>query len=225
MEKKKIITIALTVIGLVSGVIGIKAYFFDKDKIVPAIQVELKPIAQDVEATKQNTAKILELLLNKEKKLGQNPQLVEELKKKIEGLETVLNRQKLTDGRGEIALKELQKGNLTEARKLFETLRDEEREKEKEHAETAYNLGNVYFIELKFKDALEAYLDAVKLDPGNSLYFSESGKVFQQLAQYDEAISYYEMALEIFIIKLGKEHPSTKIVSKSLNLTKAGKMK
>ncbi|MGR3318632.1 MAG: tetratricopeptide repeat protein [Candidatus Anammoxibacter sp.] len=184
--------------------------FFDKDKTVPTILEGQEKIEQniinEVKHGNDNIEKILERL-NKGKGVEQNLQLIEEQKKKIEGLENELNILKSTDERAEIALSSLQDGDLEAARKLFETLREEERTKEKEHAKTAYNLGNVYFIELKFQDALQAFLDAANLNPENPLYLSESGTTFYQLAQYDKAISYYEEALESDLKTFGENHP------------------
>ena len=88
------------------------------------------------------------------------------------------------DKRAEEALVAFKAGDYEKARELFETLRKEEKEKEREHAETAYNLGNVYFVELDFSKALDAYLDAVRLAPDNSTYLNEAGISFYTLAQY-----------------------------------------
>jgi tetratricopeptide (TPR) repeat protein len=176
------------------------------------------------ETTLQNTEKIIQLL--EEKGYKADPQLVSELKDKIQELEKELEERTRTtkDKRAEEALIAFKAGNYEKARVLFETLREEEKEKEREHAKTAYNLGNVYFVELDFSKALEAYLDAVRLAPDNSTYLNEVGKSFHTLAQYDKAIEYLEKALSLFRVKLGNDHTRTKSTKTSLSLAKKEKL-
>jgi len=152
-------------------------------------------------------SKIYEKL--KAKNIEADPQLVSELKDKIQQLEKELEERtrKTKDKRAEEALVAFKARNYEKARELFETQREEEKEKEGEHANTAYNLGNVYFIELDFSKALKAYLDAVRLAPDNSTYLNVAGYSFYTLAQYDKAIEYYERALKTNLKIFGEEHP------------------
>jgi len=109
------------------------------------------------------------------------------------------------------ALEALQKKDYSKAQRLFAKIREKEKEKESQHAKTAYNLGNAYFVDLKFKPALESYLEAERLDPGNALYLNEIGFIYDKLAEYKKAIDYYEKALAIDLKTYGKEHPDVAI--------------
>ena len=177
----------------------------------PEAMAKQEAILQNTEENKRVLERIQESL--DAKKIEANPQLVSELKDKIQELEKELEERSRTtkDKRAEEALIASKAGNYEKARELFETLREEEKEKEREHAKTAYNLGNVYFIELDFQKALDAYLDAVRLAPDNSTYLNEAGSTFDTLAQYDKAIEYYEKALKSDLKTLGEDHPNVAI--------------
>ncbi len=154
--------------------------------------------------TFQNTETIIKLL---KEGYEADPQLVNELKDKIQSLEKELEeRSRITkDKRTEDALIAFKNGKYEKARTLFETLQKEEQGK---LAKTAYNLGNVYFVELDFSKALKAYLDAVRLAPNNTSYLNEAGYTFHTLAQYDKAIEYYEKALKSDSRTFGEDHPN-----------------
>ena len=173
---------------------------------------------QRQETTLENTEQIIRLL--EEKGYDANPQFVSELKDKIQKLEKELEERTRTteDKRAEEALIASKAGNYEKARKLFEALRKEEREKEAEHAKTAYNLGNVYFVELDFPKALNAYLDSVRLAPDDSIYLHEVGNAYSILAQYDKAIEYYEKALKPNLNTLGENHLNVAIIWNTLGL-------
>ncbi len=102
------------------------------------------------------------------------------------------------------ALKALEKGNISKAKKLFETLINTSNERQ---AKNYYYLGITHYFDLKYKDALSAYLEAEKLDPGNALYLNEVGFVYHKLADYKKAISYYEKSLAVDLKTYGPEHP------------------
>ncbi len=203
------ITVIVTIIGIVSGVIGIKTYYFDE-----STQEVIAPVKKD-------TQTIIQLI---KKGIEPKQQLIDELEKKNQELVEELEKYTTKDKRAEEALVASKAGNYEKARELFETLREEEKEKEREHAKTAYNLGNVFFVELDFSKALEVYLDAVRLAPDNSTYLNEVGKSFYTLAQYDRAIEYYEKALPVLRVKLGNDHPYTKSLETNLSLTKKEKL-
>ncbi|MGR3173480.1 MAG: tetratricopeptide repeat protein, partial [Candidatus Scalindua sp.] len=152
------------------------------------------------------------------KNIDANPQLVSELKDKIQILEKELKDRATKDKRAEEALVASKAGDYDKAIELFETLQEEGKEKESELASIAFNLGNVYFIELDFQKALEAYLDAVRLAPNNTAYLNEAGKSLYTLAQYDKAIEYYEKALKSDLKTFGEDHPQVAIYRNNLGV-------
>jgi len=190
----------------------------------PKERAKQNTILQNTEENKRTLIRIQESL--NAKNIEADPQLVSKLKDKIQELEKELEMLTRTtkDKRAEEALVASKAGHYEKARELFESLRKEEKEKEREHARTAYNLGNVYFVELDFPKALEAYLDAVRLAPDNSTYLNDAGMSFHALAQYDKAIEYYEKALSVFRVRLGNDHPHTKVVETHLRLARKGKL-
>ncbi len=185
-----LIWIAIGVIGIiVSAVLALRS---KRPSRVSSIETE-------------NTEKIIRLL--EEKGYDANPQLVSELQGKIEKLEKELEERTRTteDERAEEALIASNAGNYEKARELYGRLR---KVKEAELARIAYNLGNVYFVELDFPKALEAYLDAVRLSHDDPIYLNEVGYAYYTLAQYDKAIGYYENALQSDLKTFGDDHPN-----------------
>ncbi|MHC4322006.1 MAG: tetratricopeptide repeat protein, partial [Planctomycetota bacterium] len=209
--KSRYITIPIAIIGLMASIIGIKTYVFDKsphEAVAPVVE-KTDNIKQDTEEIKQEIKKIRESLIAKD--IEPKQQLIDDLKKKVEELEKELKDRAAKDKRAEEALIASKAGDYEKARELFETLREEEKEKEREHAKTAYNLGNVYFVELDFQKALDAYLDSVRLAPDNSTYLNEAGYSYFTLAQYDKAIVYYKKALASDLKTFGEDHPKVAI--------------
>jgi tetratricopeptide (TPR) repeat protein len=132
----------------------------------------------------------------------------EEYEKKLADMEETLKNLKTVDKKArDEALKAFREGDYSKARKLFEEIRKKEKEKQKEYAQTAYNLGEIAFLELDFKGALAHYLEAESLDPDNTLYQNEAGKVYYTFGQYEKAKEYYEKTLSSDMKTYGSEHP------------------
>ncbi len=216
MNYRYITTISVTIIGLVTGIIGTKTHFFN------SFTGAATPVKQDPE-------KITGLLVAK----GYAPtqQLITRLREKNRELEKELEALTAEDEHAQIVLETFKANDYEKARELFETLRQEEKEQGRELAGTAYNLGNVYFVEPKFSEALHAYLEAVELAPDNSTYLNNTSNLLSILAQYDRAIEYYERALMADFNALGgdglidpkeivKNHPYAKTVKDNSSFTK-----
>lgn len=133
--------------------------------------------------------------------------LITQLKEKLKELEKALKDEKIgyPKERKE-ALEALQKKDYSKAQRLFEKIRKKEREKEIGHARTAYNLGNAYFVDLKFEKALDAYLEAEKLDSVNTTYLNSIGRTYYELANYQKAFAYFKKALAIDLKTYGDSH-------------------
>jgi tetratricopeptide (TPR) repeat protein len=62
---------------------------------------------------------------------------------------------------------------------------------------TGWNdLGNIYFSQLRFDRAADAYSHAISLDPGFARAYFNRGKSYAELGFYNEAIADYEKAIE-----------------------------
>ncbi len=190
-------------IGIIAIIVSVVSALLPGLKVGP-----LDAFLQNTEESRQILQRIQEQLYAKN--IEANPQLVSELKDKIQRLEKELEERARTtkDKRTEEALAAFKSGNYEKAKKLYEALIKGEMIKEAEHAKAAYNLGNVCFVELNFQKALDAYLDAVRLSPDNSIYLNEVGKAYYSLAQYDKAIEFYELVLESNLTTFGEDHPN-----------------
>jgi tetratricopeptide (TPR) repeat protein len=197
--KKRQVFWFLGVIGSIASIIG----FIFALQPTPSIQ-RIDKVVEKKLGTKINP--IL-------KKLEQfdpikRDRLIKQFKIKIKELETALKDEKSgnTKERKE-ALIALKNGNLKKAQEIFENIRQREREKEIRHAKTAYNLGNVYLLDFKFKNALGNYLDANRLDPDNTDYLLGIGFIYEELAEHLKAIEFYQRVLDISVKTNGDVHP------------------
>ncbi len=95
----------------------------------------------------------------------------------------------------------LDEGKIDEAVKVLQDRRyafQKQRERlDKREAESAFDLGNAFSIQLKYKEATQQFQDAVALDPKNSTYLLALGNIENTNAHYDSAIEYYQKALAI----------------------------
>jgi tetratricopeptide (TPR) repeat protein len=140
----------------------------------------------------------------------------EEYEKKLASMEETIAGLKGVDKKSkDEALAAFKKGDFSRARELFLKIREKERKRQqelnKEAAVTAYRLGDIAYLELDFKGALDYYLEAERLDPGNTLYTTEVGKAYYTLAKYTKAKEYFEKSLEIDLKTYGDKHPSVAI--------------
>ena len=108
-------------------------------------------------------------------------------------------RELLADGQLDEA-EALLKASLAERLKRL----DEDRELA---AADAFELGGIRELNLDYLGARDYYSQAVELNPRNSLYLNELGFVEDRLANYQQAISYYEQALSIDLEVYGEHHP------------------
>ncbi len=167
----------------------------------------------------KDTGKIIEML--EKKGADATPQLVAEYEEKIDELKKELEEKAKNkdDTRSVEALAAFEKGDLSKARELFKALVKEIEAQKGEQAKTYHNLGNVYFAEVDFQKALTAYMEAVKLDPENTLYLNDAGFLLDTLGRYDEAIDFFEKALNSDLKTLGEDHPQVAIYRNNLGAT------
>ena len=136
-----------------------------------------------------------------------DPMIIQEYEKKLDETVKALKELKEGDKRArEEALAEFRKGNFSLAQELFAKQREKEKLRQKEFAETAYNLGNTYYLQLKYKEALEAYKEAESLEPGNAEYKNSIGYCQFEIGNYKEAKGYFEKCLEFNRKTYGETH-------------------
>nr|2AVP_A Chain A, synthetic consensus TPR protein [Methanothrix harundinacea 6Ac] len=64
-------------------------------------------------------------------------------------------------------------------------------------AEAWYNLGNAYYKQGDYDEAIEYYQKALELDPRSAEAWYNLGNAYYKQGDYDEAIEYYQKALEL----------------------------
>lgn len=152
----------------------------------------------------------IESLLKKKYGISEMDPTIPDYEKEIEELKGALTDRNFVDikERNE-ALQAFKKGELSKAETFFKKLK----------AKTTYNLGNIYFLQVKYEKSLEAYKNAGRLDPENSEYQNAIGKICQVLGKYSEALDYFKKALDRDIQTYGKEHPKVAIRLNNLGAT------
>jgi stress-induced-phosphoprotein 1 len=64
-------------------------------------------------------------------------------------------------------------------------------------AEAAKDKGNLAFKNKQFKDSVEHYSDAIKLDPSNHVYYSNRSAAYHKLENYDRMIRDARKCIEL----------------------------
>ena len=59
------------------------------------------------------------------------------------------------------------------------------------------NMGNVYFLQGKYEDAKDAYLEAIKLNPREPAYYITLGNIYDKQGLYEKADEAYEKAIKL----------------------------
>jgi tetratricopeptide (TPR) repeat protein len=133
-------------------------------------------------------------------------ELLKEKEKKIEELKTALQDECRGDSKErKQALAELEKGNVD---KVLPLLEKSIKTKSCNLAKDYYLKGNVHYSKNQpdYQQALRAYLEAARLEPGNAEYLNSIGLTYLELAKYNKAIEYFEKALALDTGVHGDEH-------------------
>ena len=59
------------------------------------------------------------------------------------------------------------------------------------------NLGNMYFNEERYEDAIETYEKAIQINPEEIATYCNLGDAYSEKERYEEAIETYEKAIQI----------------------------
>ncbi len=59
------------------------------------------------------------------------------------------------------------------------------------------NKGSILFIGRRYKQALAAYEEAIKLDPQNAVFYIHYGNTLSKLKSYEQALVAYEKAIQL----------------------------
>lgn len=96
-----------------------------------------------------------------------------------------------------------EKSNIAAAvnpnKQLFDAIlqHEEELRRDPKNAESWEHLGNLYFDANDPAKAVNAYLKALELNPGNISVLVDCGVMYRELRQYDKALEFFKKALAI----------------------------
>ena len=108
----------------------------------------------------------------------------------------------------------ISEGQIIEAEKLVDNPSIEQ--EGKKLAAKHYEKGRVKELRLKYDQAKESFGIAATLQPLNTTYLNAFASILHDLAEYDKAIGYYELALATMKKVFGDHHPSTQTVQRNL---------
>ena len=97
-------------------------------------------------------------------------------------------------------------GQIIEAEKLVDNAQIER--EDKKLAAKHYEKGRVKELRLKYGQAKESFGKAAALQPENTTYLNAFANILYDLAEYDKAIGYYELALASNLATFGEDHPN-----------------
>jgi tetratricopeptide (TPR) repeat protein len=70
----------------------------------------------------------------------------------------------------------------------------EQHQDDKERAVSWNSLGNVYRLLEQHKEAMDAYRQAIKLDPTFTWPYHSLGAIYEEQGEYEEALALYQRA-------------------------------
>ena len=103
------------------------------------------------------------------------------------------------------ALEAVEKGDYIEAENL---LQESAKDRIAATASTFYELAKIKNLQLQYREAFDYYELAAKIEPNDSLYLNDAGRMANQLGYADKAIAYYEKSLPLAIAEYGEWHPN-----------------
>ena len=168
--------------------------------------------------------KWMDMLNRKDEVIQQQGNELQELEKKYFEVQKDLEQQKdkITDKNlkeeANQAYLELKEGNFNKAEDIYNKLYNLKKEDIKEAADYAYQLGNVYYTQIKYSEAQKWYEQAVRLSPENPEYLNSLGIVCYDMGDYKKAIDYLNKSLSIKKAVLGDNHPSVADTLNNLGL-------
>ena len=191
-----IITIIGTITTIYSGITSSKA---NDDIYINTVEVlnNTKDIIERQKGHSKDLQKITTLLIENQ----DYKKKYEEVLKELASLKNINKNVK------DQIFNAIQKKDFKTAQKLVTNLRTNEKKVQKQHAKIAKLQGDIFYLQLNYKEALRCYFEAHKLDEENSEYLNVIGVIFSTIADYKKAIEYYDNAFKSYLKTYGAEHP------------------
>ena len=161
--------------------------------------------------------RLTELLKLKDVALEEKDKIIEKWVEQYNALQEQLASRSPSDELAQVARRKLANFDLAGAEALLKksheanmaqlvAMKAEQQTFQEAAAADAYNLADVKVLQLDYPPALEYYRKALELAPENTTYLNRLGNHLQTLGRYDEAIHFYEQALESNIQNLDAHH-------------------
>lgn len=81
-----------------------------------------------------------------------------------------------------------EKRRIDRAREKLKTRLEEDKKVREEAAEAKKNEGNALLSERKFEEAIQAYTEAIELNPKNAIYFANRAAAYSHIRDHDNAV-------------------------------------
>ena len=131
-------------------------------------------------------------------------QLTEVVSLKTERIKNILDDEFITKK----VKKLIAVGKIAEAEQLVDSNARKLETKDRKHAALHYERGRVKELRVKYSQAKTSFEKAAVLQSENTTYLNAFASILHDLAEYDKAIGYYELALASDLATFGKDHPN-----------------
>ncbi|MDO8345857.1 MAG: tetratricopeptide repeat protein, partial [Cellvibrio sp.] len=125
-------------------------------------------------------------------------------------------KEELPDLQSDAALERLQEGDKEAAKVLFDKVIEKAEQTNQLAGKAAYENGRMAKNDIRYWDAKDYFLKAVRFQPENSDYNNEVGSILYILADYKAAIEHYQLALVSDLKTYGEDYPNVAICRNNL---------
>ena len=234
---ERLTTNQLTVIGLVIALLAIIIPVFKRDKSQSntnnvSVDITFDQYSEKLEQKEQEIRSLLmDNVSSQHEKNSLRQQLavieklsidkqasyeayIKDLQQRIERLSAFTGKipQTLLDD----ALTALKKDETKQADQLLEQVEQQAQDHIDAAAEAAYQRAKITEDNLEYTGALQHAQRAVRLAPDKGHYYNFAGLLANTLADYGQAIEYYEQALESNLKTFDEDHPDVATVRNNL---------
>jgi tetratricopeptide (TPR) repeat protein len=103
----------------------------------------------------------------------------------------------------------IEAGEIDEAEAQIDEIISTVKEQQLKLGQCYFQQGKIKELKLKYKEAYEAFKQAVNCQPDNAEYLNNAGLIGYKLADYEQAQQFFNKLLELTTSKFGENHPDT----------------
>ena len=178
-----------------------------KDSLSSGVPVDQKVIAEKT-SLEQELEGARAKLADTQKALAERKTVLAETEKALENekLKNSVSEEELAE-----AKRKLEEGDASALEELLSHYMKEKKSQDEPWAAVAHALGKLAEDRIDYQTAQKYYSQAVELASKNALYLNNAGFMANILGEHDQAIEYYEKALESDLKSFEPEHPTVAI--------------